>query len=230
MMEAIILAGGLGTRLRKAIADLPKPMAPVNGKPFLHYLFQWLGKYNTSKIVISAGYRHEVISMHFGDSFNGIRLEYVIEEKPLGTGGAVIRSLKSTEEEDVLIVNGDTWFPVDLFNFHSRHTGYGHIFSIALKRMYNFSRYGAVETDGNDITGFSEKKHFNEGLINGGIYLVRRSFFEAKQFPEVFSLEKDVLVREAGSSILKGIVFDDPFLDIGIPEDYLKAGSLIGNE
>jgi len=229
-MEAIILAGGMGTRLRKVVADLPKPMAPVNGKPFLHYLFQWLGKYNVSKIVISAGYRHEVISRHFGDSFNGIPLEYVIEEKPLGTGGAVIRSLKSTEAEDVLIVNGDTWFPVDLHEFHSWHAGNGHIFSIALKRMHDFSRYGAVETNGYDITGFSEKRHFDEGLINGGIYLVKRSVFEAGQFPEVFSLEKDLLARERGNRVLKGIVFDDPFLDIGIPEDYLRAGSLIGNE
>jgi D-glycero-alpha-D-manno-heptose 1-phosphate guanylyltransferase len=229
-MEAIILAGGLGTRLRKVVADLPKPMAPVNGKPFLHYLFQWLGKYNASTIVISAGYRHEVISRHFGDSFSGIPLEYVIEEKPLGTGGAVIRSLKSTEAEDVLIVNGDTWFPIDLYEFHSRHAMYGHIFSIALKRMHDFSRYGAVETDGYDITGFSEKKHTAGGLINGGIYLVKRSFFEARQFPEVFSLEKDLLTGEAGKHVLKGVVFDDPFIDIGIPEEYLRAGSVIGDE
>jgi D-glycero-alpha-D-manno-heptose 1-phosphate guanylyltransferase len=229
-MEAIILAGGMGTRLRKVVTDLPKPMAPVNGKPFLHYLFQWLGKYNVSKIIISAGYRHEVIGRHFGDSFNGIPLDYVIEEKPLGTGGAVIRSLKNTGAEDVLIVNGDTWFPIDLYKFHSQHTGYDHIFSIALKRMHDFSRYGAVETDGYDITGFSEKKHFDEGLINGGIYLVKKSFFEVRQFPEVFSLEKDLLSREAGSHVLKGIVFNDPFIDIGIPEEYKRAGSVIDNE
>jgi len=229
-MEAIILAGGLGTRLRKVVADLPKPMAPVNGRPFLHYLFQWLDKYNASRIVISAGYMHEVISRHFGNSFNSIPLDYVIEEKPLGTGGAVIRSLKNTKTDDVLIVNGDTWFPVDINGFHSRHVKHGHIFSIALKRMHDFSRYGTVETNGYCITGFSEKKHSAEGLINGGIYLVRRSFFEARQFPEVFSLEKDVLVKEAGGPVLKGIVFDDPFLDIGVPEDYLKAASLIGNE
>lgn len=229
-MEAIILAGGLGTRLRKIVSDLPKPMAPVNGKPFLQYQLQWLSKHGAGRIVISAGYRSDAIKNYFGNSFGRIPLEYAVEEKPLGTGGALIHSLKFTKGGNVLIINGDTWFPIDLNEFCSRHTGYGHVFSIALKRMHDFSRYGAVETEGFTITAFREKKQLSEGLINGGIYLAKRDFFEARVFPEQFSLENDLLPREAGTGTLKGMIFDDPFLDIGVPEDYSAAGSIITDE
>jgi D-glycero-alpha-D-manno-heptose 1-phosphate guanylyltransferase len=227
MIETIILAGGKGTRLQEIVTDIPKPMAPVNGKPFLFYLLSWLHKYPVDKIIFSAGYKHKSIRDHFGDFFGDILLEYVIEDKPLGTGGAIIKAMKSTRMADILIINGDTWFPVDLDDFYSKHIRYKHIFSVALKRMQKFSRYGTVECDGNTITRFNEKKQCDEGLINGGIYLVNRSFFEEKKYPEVFSLEKDVLVKAAGTSVLRGVVYNDPFIDIGVPEDYLRASSVI---
>jgi len=229
-MEALILAGGLGTRLSKVVKDLPKPMAPVNGKPFLYYLFIWLKRYDVSSIVISAGYKHETIIDYFGDSFYDIPVKYAVENKPMGTGGAVINSLKYISSDNILIINGDTWFPIDLNEFYSRHVRHNHIFTIALKRMFDLSRYGSVKTEGHNITGFIEKKTLREGLINGGIYLVKRNFFKSVQFADVFSLEKDLLVREAGNSILKGIIFDAPFIDIGVPEDYTRAGTVVSDE
>jgi D-glycero-alpha-D-manno-heptose 1-phosphate guanylyltransferase len=226
-MEAIILAGGMGTRLQKVIADIPKPMAPVNGKPFLFYLMSWIRKYPVEKIILSTGYKAETIQQYLGNTFEGIPLKYVKEKKPLGTGGALKKAFKSTEADNVLILNGDTWFPVNLEKFYDFHVKNGHVFSIALKRLQKFSRYGSVEINGDTIVRFNEKRYCDEGLINGGIYLVNRSFLESIQLPEVFSLEKDVLVMEAGTLVLKGMVFDDPFIDIGIPEDYRKAGSVI---
>jgi D-glycero-alpha-D-manno-heptose 1-phosphate guanylyltransferase len=227
MMEAIILAGGMGTRLQAVVADVPKPMAPVNDKPFLNYLLQWIARYPVKKIILSVGYKNESIREYFKDSFGRIPVEYATEVKPLGTGGAVINALEKTGSNYILIMNGDTWFPINLNKLYSVHTDKKHVFTIALKRMRKFSRYGSVECTGNTITRFNERKYCEEGFINGGIYLVNKDFFKTRQFPEVFSLEKDTLVREAGTSVLKGMVFNDPFIDIGVPEDYRRAGSVI---
>jgi D-glycero-alpha-D-manno-heptose 1-phosphate guanylyltransferase len=226
-MEAIILAGGMGTRLREVIMDIPKPMAPVNGKPFLHFILEWLKNYPIKKIFLSTGYKSEIIVEYFGDSFKKIPIEYVIEEEPLGTGGAVRYAIQKTSGNNILILNGDTYFPIDLNKFYSFHTDNNNLFSVALKRMENFSRYGSVECHENTILKFNEKKFTREGLINGGIYLAGRNFFESKKLPEVFSLEKDILEKEAGASILKCMEFDDLFIDIGLPEDYFRAGSVL---
>ncbi|MCX6333135.1 MAG: sugar phosphate nucleotidyltransferase, partial [Bacteroidia bacterium] len=208
------------------VPDLPKPMAPVGGKPFLSYVLQWLDKYNINRIIISTGYKSDAIVSYFGNSFNGIQLEYALEEKPLGTGGAVRFSLHKTSGNEILILNGDTFFPIGLDKFYSFHTESGSHFSVALKKMKNFSRYGSVECKGDTITKFHEKNLCAEGLINGGIYLAGKKFLESGSYPEVFSLEKVILEKEAGSGKLKGQVFDDPFIDIGIPEDYRTAQSL----
>jgi D-glycero-alpha-D-manno-heptose 1-phosphate guanylyltransferase len=227
MKEAIILAGGMGTRLREVVPDLPKPMAPVSDKPFLYYLLLWLRKYNFDKLIISAGYKSDTIVNYFGYTFEGIQIEYAVETKPLGTGGAVRFALKKTTAKDILIVNGDTWFPVDIDKFYSAHLKSKSQFSVALKEMKNFSRYGSVECRDNMIHKFNEKKFCSEGLVNGGIYLISRHLLESGNFPDVFSLEKDLLEKEAGSGMLKCQVFNAPFIDIGIPEDYLKAQTLL---
>ena len=124
-MEAVILAGGMGTRLRKAVPDVPKPMAPVDGKPFLWYLLKWLTGYPVSKIILSIGYMPESIINYFGDSFLGIPVEYVIEGEPLGTGGGIILAAGKVSEPDFLVINGDTYFPIDLSKLYLFHTGNG---------------------------------------------------------------------------------------------------------
>ena len=226
-MEAVILAGGKGTRLSEVISDVPKPMAPVNDKPFLFYLFQWLKKYPVEKVILSIGYKSESIIKYFGNSFSGIPIEYVIEEKPLGTGGAVSYALQKTTGTDILILNGDTYFTIDLNKFFSFHTENGHLFSVALKHMQNFTRYGSVECNKDTILNFREKMFCSDGLINGGIYLINRKYFETKQIAGAFSLETEILEKEAGTAKIKGLVFDDSFIDIGIPEDYHLAQSLL---
>jgi len=229
-MEAIILAGGPGTRLQKVVSDIPKPMAPVAGKPFLYYIFDWIRKSPVDKIILSIGYKAESITEYFGNSAFDIPVEYVVEKKPLGTGGAVKLALERTEGNDILILNGDTWFPVDIRKLIEFHIEKKSLFTVALKRMLDFDRYGTVELEKNKILKFKEKKYYQEGLINGGIYIARREYVSSWKMPEVFSLEKDILEKEAGKLILNGMVFDDPFLDIGVPDDYAKAEKFLKQE
>jgi D-glycero-alpha-D-manno-heptose 1-phosphate guanylyltransferase len=226
-MEAIILAGGMGTRLREVIADIPKPMAPVNNKPFLFYIFNWIKDYQVEKAILSVGKGAEKVMDYLHNSFNNIPVEYAIETKSLGTGGAVRFALQKAKGEDILILNGDTYFPIDLNEFFQFHTENKNLFSVALKPMKNFSRYGSVEIFNNNILRFNEKKFCSDGLINGGIYLANKKFIESRQLPEVFSLEQEILEKEAGSSTLKCMKFDDMFIDIGIPEDYRRAESIL---
>ncbi len=226
-MEAIVLAGGMGTRLRYAVADLPKPMAPVNGRPFLFHVLNWLKDFPVDRIIMSTGYMSESIVEYFGSSFCGITVEYAVEEAPLGTGGAISFAMQKCTGENILVLNGDTFFSVDLSRFISFHNEKKTKFSLALKPMKDFSRYGSVECRGDVIMKFNEKKMCSEGLINGGIYLINRAFFESLILPEVFSVEKDVLEKYAGSGVLRCMISDSPFIDIGIPEDYKRAGDFL---
>jgi len=226
-MEAVILAGGLGTRLQSTLPDIPKPMAPVGGKPFLWYLFKWIARYPISRIVLSTGYKSEEISEYFGDSFESMSLEYAIEEKPLGTGGGLMNATRRLTGSDFIVINGDTYFPIDLKRLFLYHTGHCGFITIALKRMTNFSRYGSVECKGDLIVRFNEKKPCADGLINGGIYAISRKLLMEKEFPEVFSLEEDLLGKSAGNGTLRCMTFEEPFLDIGIPEDYGRASELL---
>ncbi|MDR3696327.1 nucleotidyltransferase family protein [Mucilaginibacter sp.] len=226
-MEVIVLAGGMGTRLRTVVNDLPKPMAPVNGKPFIEYLFQWLSLYPVSRIILSVGYKSETISEYFGDNFRNIPIEYIVEPKPLGTGGAIKLALNNTVEASVVIINGDTYFPIDLDRFLAFHVLNKSKLSIALKKMEKFDRYGSVELIDQNIIRFNEKQFCEEGLINGGIYLVNAPYIRSIPFPEIFSFEKEVLEKQTNNGNLKGMVFGDPFIDIGIPEDYFKAAEIV---
>ena len=228
-LEAIILAGGLGTRLRDTVPDLPKPMAPINGKPFLEYQLEWLSKYDIKKIVLSTGFMADKISSYFGNEYNGIPLEYSIETTPLGTGGAIAYSLQKTSGKNVLVVNGDTWFPINIKDFLSFHKKLKSDISLALKRMTNFSRYGTVDMDKETILHFNEKKKCEEGLINGGIYLLNKRVFDNID-KSTFSFEKEILEKRSESGYIKGMIFDSPFIDIGIPEDNERATHLMTSD
>jgi D-glycero-alpha-D-manno-heptose 1-phosphate guanylyltransferase len=230
MMEAVILAGGMGTRLHDAVPGLPKPMAPVNGKPFLWYLLSWLTEYPISKIILSTGYRHESIFDYFGDAFQGVPVEYAIEKEPLGTGGGLMLAAGKVTGSDFIVINGDTYFPVDLSEIYLFHTGQSAFVTVALKKMKDFSRYGTVECIDGKIIQFREKKFCHDGLINGGIYVINRDRLMSWNLPEVSSLEKDVLEKGAGTGDLRGMVFTEPFLDIGIPEEYHRAVDVLIKE
>lgn len=219
--EAIVLAGGLGTRLRKVVKDVPKPMADINGKPFLEYLLTFLSKQGIEKVILSVGYKYEVIKNYFGKFFLNIEILYSIETKPLGTGGGVKKSLSLVESDDIFIINGDTFFEVDLDMLFSFHKEKKAVLSIALKPLKCFSRYGSVEIDENGkIIGFKEKKYHDSGLINGGVYVLKKEVFKNLKFGEAFSFEKDFLEEYYIQYPFYGMAFQKYFIDIGIPEDY----------
>lgn len=218
-MEVVVLAGGLGTRLRSAVADIPKCLAPVAGKPFLEYLLQWLGIHKVEHVVFSVGYLSEqVISFIEGRQWP-FSYDFAIENEPLGTGGGIRLALEKCHGDKVVVVNGDTFFPVNL----DRLTFDGPV-TLALKPMKDFSRYGAVDFQNGVITAFREKAPCADGLINGGVYAIDREFLELGHLPQKFSFEKEVLEPLASIGKLYGTVQDSYFIDIGIPEDYELAG------
>lgn len=220
---AIILAGGLGTRLRPLISDLPKPMAPVNGKPFLHYIFQYLLRQNITDVILSVGYKHESIQSYFGSEYLGIKIRYSIEHEPLGTGGGIKQAFELIDNE-AFVLNGDTYFDVNLAELRTFYVQSKSDLVLALKSLTHFDRYGTVRMDPHHrITEFCEKKFMPRGLINGGIYFFKKKLFEQLNTPDKFSFETDVLEKYSATLHFGGKVFDGFFIDIGIPEDYQKA-------
>lgn len=223
-MEAIILAGGLGTRLRSVVAELPKCMATVADQPFLYYLFKYLEKNEITHVILALGYKHEYIEEWVSSNNWPFKVSFVLEEEPLGTGGAIKLALTQATEAQVLIMNGDTFFEVDLAKMLQFHQLKNAEISIALKPMRNFDRYGNVTTDkSNKIIEFQEKQACEQGQINGGTYLLNRTSPLMKTDKERFSFETDVLQKQVGASALYGFNSDGYFIDIGIPEDFAKA-------
>lgn len=222
--EAIILAGGLGTRLKEAVPDLPKCMAPVNGRPFLFYVINYLRSQGIEKFIFSLGYMHEVIEEYLNVQFSTLNFQCSIEKEPLGTGGAILASCYKTTEENVLVVNGDTLFKVNIAALSSFHFKNQSHCSLALKPMKNFDRYGIVELNEDDsIHSFKEKQFYKEGLINGGVYILNVSKFMEEEFPSKFSFEKDYLEKYHDTRKIYATVQDEYFIDIGIPEDYQRV-------
>ena len=222
-MEAIILAGGLGKRLKDVVTDVPKPMALVAGKPFLEYLLHYLIVQGITTVVLSVGYKYELIQQYFGNNFKGVNLLYSIEKQPLGTGGAIKKSLQLIHQKNVFIVNGDTYFNIDLTKFLDHHQNSQAQITIALKPMNNFDRYGVVKMVADRVIGFEEKGLRQFGLINAGVYIACANMFDGFEFPDKFSFEIDFLSAYVQSIFAGGFVSDAYFIDIGIPEDYSRA-------
>ncbi|MBN8838563.1 MAG: nucleotidyltransferase family protein [Sphingobacteriia bacterium] len=222
--EAIILAGGLGTRLRSAVPDLPKCMAPVNGKPFIAYVIDYLRLQGIEKFILSLGYKSEAIISFINQEYSGLSIQYSIEEEPLGTGGAIAFAAKIAIEENILITNGDTIFKVDVLELSKQHLNTNAECTLSLKPMQQFDRYGVVELNAiQQVISFKEKKYYDEGLINGGLYALHLPQFFQKKFEEKFSFEKDYLEKYFSEQKMYGCIQNGYFIDIGIPEDYQKA-------
>jgi D-glycero-alpha-D-manno-heptose 1-phosphate guanylyltransferase len=221
--EAIILAGGLGTRLKSAVPDLPKCMAPVAGRPFIDFVIKELLDQNISKIIFSLGYLHEIVLQHLNKNWPSLDYDYCIESTPLGTGGAIRLASQKVLGDHFLVVNGDTLFKVDLNAMFLQHLKLKAFITLALKPMKNFDRYGSVVLNEKTIISFKEKTFINNGLINGGSYVIEKTRFQKLALSEVFSFEKDVLEPAVATGLLKGFISDDYFIDIGIPEDFQQA-------
>ena len=223
--DVIILAGGLGTRLRSVVADLPKCMAPVNGKPFLAYLLEYLSQCPVRKVVLSVGYLHEIVMdwvEQHKDDYSFV-IEYAIETSPLGTGGGIRLAMRQCEAETVCVMNGDTFFDVGFEGLLEIHRQGGKPLTMGLKPMKDFDRYGTVAIDESGlVTRFNEKQYCADGLINAGVYVLDNNG-QLDELPEKFSFENLFLHPKAAEGAIQGYVSDGYFIDIGIPEDYEKA-------
>ncbi len=222
--EAIVLAGGLGTRLRSAVPDLPKCMAPVNGKPFIAYVTSYLQQQGIKKFIFALGYKSEAFDVFLKENFADDQYSISIEQEPLGTGGAIRLACEQVVQENVLITNGDTLFKIDVAALGAQHESATASCTLALKPMQHFERYGVVELDENSrVKRFREKQYYADGLINGGIYALNAKAFLHEPLPSRFSFEKDYLEKFYQARMICGVIQDAYFIDIGIPEDYQKA-------
>nr|WP_263326536.1 nucleotidyltransferase family protein [Neobacillus sp. Marseille-Q6967] len=222
--EVIILAGGLGTRLKKVVNDCPKALAPIQNTPFLHYILHYLEKQGIKKVILATGYQHERIFEDIGTCFNSLTIDYSVEEYPLGTGGALKKALTKIKNcEHVFIINGDSFFNINLVEMNNTHRLNDADLTIALKPKRNISRYGTIQVSRDRIIEFAEKQPLNEGIINGGFYLMRVNIFENKPLGEVFSFEIDFMQKFFHESRFYGYISNEYFIDIGIPEDYQLA-------
>ncbi|MBS1651893.1 MAG: nucleotidyltransferase family protein [Bacteroidetes bacterium] len=222
---AIILAGGFGTRLKNVVSDVPKPMAPINEQPFLSYILKYLKHYNVKQVVLSTGYLSDIIINHFQNNYKDILITYSNEILPLGTGGGVRLAMEKCNANEILVLNGDSFFDIDLNKFYNQHHLSNSNFTLALRKVENASRYGTIHLEDNIIKQFKEKNNeHTQGLINAGIYILNKNLYlnnTAKNIP--FSIEKDFFEKNTSTLNIHGFEYNDYFIDIGIPEDYLKA-------
>lgn len=231
MKECIILAGGLGTRLQSVVNDVPKCMASVAKEPFLSHIFDYLEAQQFDHIILSLGYKSEVVLDWLKTQDRSFNVSYVIESKALGTGGAIRYAFSKVISDKAFILNGDTFFNIETSKMFDLQGALRTDILIALKPMFNFDRYGSVEIDKvGRITRFVEKKHIDEGLINGGVYLIKKDIFENLDLPEFFSFEKEILEGRTTQLQIFGMPFDKYFIDIGIPSDFEKANQDFANK
>lgn len=230
MFDVVILAGGLGTRLRSVVSDVPKCMAHVDGRPFLEWMLRWIEPFRPNKIILSLGYLSEVVTDWVNTAMKDypIPIEWVIEETPLGTGGGIRLALSKVTASQCVILNGDTFFDVDLNAFCSFRDKAGSTLAVALKSMERFDRYGSVTLNAaGHIISFNEKRYCDKGLINGGVYCIDCKAGLLDDKPEKFSFEKDVLEPQSSKGELSGFISDGSFIDIGIPQDYSLAQTFL---
>ncbi len=219
-MTGIILAGGQGTRLREEVPRLPKPMAPVGGRPFLDYLVAQLARAGVREVILATGHLAQAVEDHFGDGSRfGVIIRYSREGSPLGTGGALREAARLARGEEILLMNGDSFVDLDfpvLFSFHTAHRGQA---TMVLVHREDAGRYGLVETgkDGR-ILAFREKGAVGPGLINAGVCLLRPSALKGIP-PGTVSFEREVLPRLVKRGIF-GFPVHSFFIDIGVPGDY----------
>ena len=225
-MECIVLAGGKGTRLRSVVSEVPKPMAPISGVPFLKILFDRLVSYELNRIILSVGYKADIIKNYFGDKYCGVSIEYVYESSPLGTGGAIKKALARVDSETSIILNGDTYVDVDLHILERKWKKTGRPLLVGCK-VEDTARYGRLLFRKNIPVAFSEKGQLGPGIINAGCYLLPKSILESFEEKKEFSFEKDFLVPSLENMAFDVEIAEGLFIDIGVPEDFFLAQELL---
>ena len=224
-MEAIILAGGFGTRLQQVLNDVPKPMALINQKPFLEYLLDYLITQQVNRVVLSVGHKRDYIINHFHHHYKSLEIDYAIEEEPLGTGGGIRLAFWKIKGERAFVMNGDSIFRFDFQTLLGQHLKRKADITLALRKLENTGRYGRVTLNrSRRITGFEEKnENAGNGLINAGVYVIEKDYLMDPVFRGKFSIEKECFEEFYQTSRFYGFPAEGYFLDIGIPADYIKA-------
>lgn len=225
-MQAIVLAGGLGTRLRSVVPDLPKPMAPVAGRPFLTHVLDALAAAGFEAAVLAVGYRHEVIRGHFGERYRDLALRYSVEANPLGTGGAIRLALDQVAADPVFVLNGDTWLDLDYRAMFAAHQAAAAGLTVAACEVPDVGRYGRLEVASGRIVGLREKGERGPGLINAGTYLVASEVVRRIPAGRAYSFERELLMPQVAELRPLAFVTHGRFIDIGVPEDYARAQGL----
>jgi len=231
----VVLAGGLGTRLKDIVNDVPKPMAPIRGKPFLEYLLSYWISNGANHIILSVGYKNQKIKDYFGTAYNGVPVSYVIEDEPLGTGGALLRVLDENNiNEAFFLVNGDTLFQIDVYRMLELHDRNNADMSLSLRNIENTDRYHTININdaGKVITIDPPNESAACGNINGGVYIISPELLQswANTDNKNISLENQILPGLIKNHSVYGYIDDGDFIDIGVPEDYQKAQSCLNDE
>lgn len=227
MLEGIVLAGGFGKRLRDVVPDLPKPMAPIRERPFLEILLENLSKKGFGRVILALGYMSDKIISHFGNRFFDMELFYVVEEKPLGTGGAIRLAMSECNQNHVFVFNGDTFLDLEVNAVERQWQNTGHPVIIG-REVVDTARYGCLLTDQKQVTGFSEKGTSGPGLINAGCYVFNKGQLDSFPTNSTFSVETDYLSKTVQKSPFDLFITHGHFIDIGIPEDYARAQHELG--
>jgi D-glycero-alpha-D-manno-heptose 1-phosphate guanylyltransferase len=226
-MQAIVLAGGLGTRLRGVVPELPKPMAPVRGRPFLAFILDRLVDAGFETTVLAVGYRYEAIRSHFGERYRGLTLRYSVESEPLGTGGAIWLAWALAAKREVFVLNGDTYLELDYRAMLDVHRSGDAQISMAVSYVHEAGRYGALDLADGRVSGFLEKGQLGPGWINAGVYILASALVDRFPWRGAFSFERDLLVPEVKTIRPLAFPTHGLFIDIGIPEDYARAQTLL---
>ena len=225
-MEAVVLAGGLGTRLRAVVGDVPKPMAPVAGRPFLEILLGSLARKGVQRTVLSVGYLADRISGHFGESFRGMRLAYAVEREPLGTGGAARLAAESCSGDAFLLLNGDTFLDIELAELDAHRRAHGNPVVVG-REVPDVARFGSIAVKHGRLAGFVEKGASGPGLVNAGCYVIDRGMLHSRPVGDPFSLARDLFPSELVRRPVDVFVTRGLFIDIGVPEEYARAQELL---
>jgi D-glycero-alpha-D-manno-heptose 1-phosphate guanylyltransferase len=222
-MQAIVLAGGQGTRLRPVVDDVPKPLAPVGGRPFLAYVLDRLERGGVSDVTMAIGYRGDEIAAALGARHGGLALRYITEPAPLGTGGALRQALAAAGQFPVVALNGDTYLECDFAAMLRAHGAAGARLTVAVRRAADTGRFGTVAIEGGRVTEFAARRPGGAGLINCGVYLFSDNVLADPALPESFSFESDFLAPRARALRPLAYEVSGYFIDIGVPEDFRRA-------
>jgi NDP-sugar pyrophosphorylase family protein len=228
-VEALVLAGGIGSRLAGVLGGIPKVLAPIEGRPFLDYQLEYLAGEGVSRVVLSLGYRAELVLEHLAHTKLPLKVDTVVEPRPLGTAGAIAFARPTLSSDPVLLLNGDTWLDIDLAEMLETHrTPPVPLATIACVRVDDTRRYGSVElAAGGSVARFLEKDEASSGggLVNGGVYVLSAHLLDSLTVAGGSSLERDVLPHLGAGTLRAHLTGPANFLDIGTPASYALAAA-----